>query len=140
MSYLLDANVFIEASRRYYGFDLVPQFWDWLIDAHSRGVVMTVQQVADEITPGDELHNWFSQLPPTFVEPHTSADSVPGHLGCRDDDMTRSLTKQEQDLYDRAIQQERDEVVAFLRDHKWISASTTLAANAIERGEHERRK
>lgn len=73
MSYLLDANVFIEASRRYYGFDLVPQFWDWLIDAHSRGVVMTVQQVADEITPGDELHNWFSQLPPTFVEPHTSA-------------------------------------------------------------------
>lgn len=54
--------------------------------------------------------------------------------------MTRSLTKQEQDLYDRAIQQERDEVVAFLRDHKWISASTTLAANAIERGEHERRK
>lgn len=71
MSYLLDANVFIESARRYYGFDLVPQFWDWLIDAHSRGLVMTVQKVADEIAPGDELHEWFSQLPATFVEPLT---------------------------------------------------------------------
>lgn len=28
--YLLDANVFIEAKNRYYGFDLAPGFWDWL--------------------------------------------------------------------------------------------------------------
>ena len=25
--YVLDANVFIEAARRYYAFDLVPRFW-----------------------------------------------------------------------------------------------------------------
>ena len=30
MAYLLDANVFIEAKRRHYGFDFCPAFWDWL--------------------------------------------------------------------------------------------------------------
>ncbi len=32
--YLLDANVFIDAKNRYYGFDIVPAFWDWLQQAH----------------------------------------------------------------------------------------------------------
>lgn len=72
MTYLLDANVFIEAARRYYGFDLVPQFWEWIMAAHDRGLVMTVQKVADEIAPGDDLHDWFSRLPSSFVEPVTS--------------------------------------------------------------------
>ena len=30
-TYLLDANVFIEGSKRYYGFDFCPAFWDWLM-------------------------------------------------------------------------------------------------------------
>jgi hypothetical protein len=29
--YVLDADVFIEASRRYYAFDIAPKFWDSLI-------------------------------------------------------------------------------------------------------------
>jgi len=29
--YVLDANVFIEAARRYYAFDIAPKFWDTLI-------------------------------------------------------------------------------------------------------------
>ncbi len=34
--YLLDANVFITASRRYYAFDLVPTFWSALVaNAHT---------------------------------------------------------------------------------------------------------
>lgn len=70
MTYLLDANVFIEAHRRYYGFDLVPQFWEWLLDAHDRGVVMTIQKVADEIGSGDALHDWFTNdVPDSFIEP-----------------------------------------------------------------------
>lgn len=28
--FLLDANVFIEAKNRYYGFDICPGFWRWL--------------------------------------------------------------------------------------------------------------
>ncbi len=30
MLYLLDANVLIRADEDYYGFEQVPQFWDWL--------------------------------------------------------------------------------------------------------------
>jgi hypothetical protein len=29
--YLLDSNVFIEAYRRYYSFDICPGFWDCLV-------------------------------------------------------------------------------------------------------------
>lgn len=32
MSYLLDANVFMDAKNRHYGLDLCPAFWDWLIN------------------------------------------------------------------------------------------------------------
>lgn len=35
MAYLLDANVFIEAKRRHYGFDFCPAFWDWLDARHA---------------------------------------------------------------------------------------------------------
>ncbi|MEJ7695585.1 MAG: DUF4411 family protein [Candidatus Limnocylindrales bacterium] len=30
MAYLLDANVFIESKKRWYGLDFCPAFWDWL--------------------------------------------------------------------------------------------------------------
>lgn len=30
MSYLLDANVFIQAKNLHYSFDFCPAFWDWL--------------------------------------------------------------------------------------------------------------
>jgi len=37
MAYLIDANVFIEAKNRYYGFDICPAFRDWLIAANADG-------------------------------------------------------------------------------------------------------
>lgn len=59
MAYLLDANVFIEAKRRHYGFDFCPGFWDWLDRATDRGVVRSVSQVAAELlSAGDELSDW----------------------------------------------------------------------------------
>ena len=59
MAYLLDTNVFITAKQRYYGFQLCPGFWDWLIDANGRGVVFSHQQVLSELTAiGDELATW----------------------------------------------------------------------------------
>ena len=30
MTYLLDANIFIQAKNLYYNFDICPAFWDWL--------------------------------------------------------------------------------------------------------------
>jgi len=60
MTYLLDANVFIEAKRRlYYGFELCPGYWQWLVDANAAGIVYSIERVADEISIGnDELVDW----------------------------------------------------------------------------------
>jgi hypothetical protein len=57
--YLLDANVFIEAARRYYAFDLVPSFWQALTDHAGEGRVQSIDRVKDEINQvSDELRDW----------------------------------------------------------------------------------
>jgi len=57
--YLLDANVFIEAKNRYYGFDFCPAFWDWLVMQNLTGKVASIEKVADELKVGkDELAIW----------------------------------------------------------------------------------
>lgn len=59
MPYLLDANVFIEAKNRHYGFDFCPAFWDWLVDRNGAGTVLSVAEVGGELTRGrDELAEW----------------------------------------------------------------------------------
>lgn len=59
MPYLLDANVFIEAKRRHYGFDFCPAFWQWLIEQHTAGQVFSIEKVGDELRAGrDELAEW----------------------------------------------------------------------------------
>lgn len=59
MTYLLDANVFIQAKNQYYGFDIVPAFWSWLITANSAGAVYSIEKVAEELAGfGDELSDW----------------------------------------------------------------------------------
>jgi len=57
--YVLDANVFVEAARRYYAFDLAPGFWQYLIDRAKEGRVMSIVQVRLEIERGkDDLAAW----------------------------------------------------------------------------------
>ena len=85
MSYLLDANVFIQAKNLHYGLDFCPAFWDWLIANNSAGQVFSIEKVADELQAGaDELAEWaagrsnaffLSRIPPCC--PHL-AQSVPG--------------------------------------------------------------
>ena len=52
--YLLDANVFIEAKNRHYGFDFCPAFWDWLVAQNQAGKVASVEKVADELRVGKD--------------------------------------------------------------------------------------
>ena len=60
--HLLDANVFIQAKNRHYGFDFCPAFWDWLDDANRRGIVYSIEKVAYELIAGnDELAEWAEQ-------------------------------------------------------------------------------
>ena len=62
MTYLLDANVFIQAKNLYYGLDFCPAFWEWLIAKNEVGQVFSIDKVADELAAGaDELTAWAHQ-------------------------------------------------------------------------------
>jgi hypothetical protein len=70
--FLLDANVFIEASRTYYSETIAPAFWDWLIQQFEAGQVASVPQVKKEILDGRSGHltKWAKKLPSGFwVQP-----------------------------------------------------------------------
>lgn len=61
--YLLDANVFIEAHRRYYSFDICPDFWDWLKRKHEEDSVFSIKEVYDELCDSeDELSEWAEKM------------------------------------------------------------------------------
>jgi len=56
VSYLLDANVFIQAKNLHYGLDFCPAFWDWLIARNAAKQVFSIEKVGDEIQAiADEL-------------------------------------------------------------------------------------
>lgn len=57
MTYVLDANVFIEAAKRYYAFDIVPRFWDKLIALAEDGYILSIDRVKGELIRAD-LDTW----------------------------------------------------------------------------------
>jgi hypothetical protein len=58
--YVLDANVFIEAARRYYAFDLGTKFWDILLHHANEGTIESIDRVLkQDLDKGkDELKDW----------------------------------------------------------------------------------
>ncbi len=57
--YLLDANVFIQAKRFYYPFDVFPGFWEWLDREMENDVLASIIPIYDELTAGgDILSEW----------------------------------------------------------------------------------
>ena len=57
--YLLDSSVFIQAKNLHYGFDFCPAFWEWLVVQNDKGMVASIEKVADELHAGDdELAEW----------------------------------------------------------------------------------
>jgi hypothetical protein len=69
--YLLDSDVFIDAKRTYYAFDLCPGFWDFLELEVQLGEIRSIRKVRDELEAGrDELADWaHAQGAPFFLEP-----------------------------------------------------------------------
>ena len=64
MIYLLDANVFIRASRDYYPLERVPEFWEWVIHVGTAGSLKTPIEVYEEVTAGnDALAEWMKADP-----------------------------------------------------------------------------
>jgi len=66
--YLLDENVFIEAHKRYYALDLVPGFWESLINNHKINKIFSIEYIKKKLEDyGDDLSKWIkSNLPATF--------------------------------------------------------------------------
>ena len=57
--FLLDANVFMQAARQYYAFDVAPGFWDGLIHHATQGDLLSIDKVKHELMRGnDALADW----------------------------------------------------------------------------------
>jgi len=57
--FVLDANVFIEAARRYYAFDLAPKFWQSLAHHATNGRIESIDRIGQELLRGsDDLAKW----------------------------------------------------------------------------------
>lgn len=68
--YVLDANVFIEAKNKYYGFDICPGFWTSLIDFNNAKRVYCIDRICDELVKqDDEIKDWVdNRSPDTFFK------------------------------------------------------------------------
>ena len=63
MRYILDSNIFIQAYRVYYPFDVFPAFWNWLEKENKNESLCSIDGVHDEIKAGDdELAEWVKSL------------------------------------------------------------------------------
>lgn len=59
--FVIDSDVLITAKNLYYGFDLCPGFWSWLIRQHEAGRVGSIDRVRNELLnghPSDPLFQW----------------------------------------------------------------------------------
>ena len=57
--YVLDANIFVQAKRKFYPFDVCPGYWEALIWHRKSGRVVSIDRVRDEIERGgDDLWDW----------------------------------------------------------------------------------
>jgi len=68
-TYVLDANVFIEAAKRYYAFDIVPSFWNMLVVHAKHGQLLSIDRVRDELMRAD-LQAWASDSFHGFLHRH----------------------------------------------------------------------
>jgi len=73
--YLLDANVLMEAKRRYYRFDLCPGFWECIAWHHKQGTIASIDKVREEIESGkDDLSQWVKrECPKSFFAATTDS-------------------------------------------------------------------
>ena len=74
--YLLDANIFIQASHEYYGFDLCPGFWDSLVMHSLNRRVISIDRVKSELLElNDRLKKWAEEVvPQTFFKKTEDTD------------------------------------------------------------------
>jgi len=62
--YLIDSNILIEPSKKFYSFVIAPSFWTFLKDEILNGNVILMDLVAHEVSKGTDtsLGSWMSEL------------------------------------------------------------------------------
>ncbi len=78
--YVLDANVFIEAHRRYYAFDICGGFWDCLLHHYDAKRIISIDRVRDELLAGDALEDWINDTAPDELFATTADLKVARHF------------------------------------------------------------
>ncbi len=78
IKYILDANVFIEAYRRYYAFDIAPTFWKFLINSARNNFLISIDRVYNELTRSDDqLAKWIkNKFSFAFIKTNTDSDII----------------------------------------------------------------
>lgn len=74
--YLLDANIFIQAHRRYYAFDICPGFWASLPHFFAAGRVLSIDRVRQELLTGDVLDDWVQHTAPAGLFATTAEQPI----------------------------------------------------------------
>jgi hypothetical protein len=74
--FVLDANVFMEAHRRHYAFEICPGFWNCVIHHHHAMRVISIDRIRDEITAGDALEEWAKKTAPKSLFASTAVPAV----------------------------------------------------------------
>ena len=80
--FLLDANVLMEAKRRYYRFGLCPGFWECIAWHYKQGTLSSIDRIKKEIDEGkDDLTQWAKKSAPKGFFASTTDSSVGAWFG-----------------------------------------------------------
>ena len=80
--FALDANVFIEAHRRYYAFDIAPMFWRSLVGHAASGRLESIDRIKVELERGrGELAAWATREFSNAFVPTDEDDVVDSYKG-----------------------------------------------------------
>lgn len=70
--YIIDSNILISSSRRFYPFDIMPGFWRQFLEKID-GKVVLIDKVKEEIFNGDdELSDWLRENQSCFIQKNMS--------------------------------------------------------------------
>ena len=70
--YIIDSNILISSSRRFYPFDIMPGFWRQFLEKID-GKVVLIDKVKEEIFSGnDQLSDWLRENQACFIQKNMS--------------------------------------------------------------------
>lgn len=68
--YLFDSDVLITSKNNYYNPEIVPAFWQWLLEGHQQGYFYSIDKVSNELKKGlegDYLYKFATEHPSFFL-------------------------------------------------------------------------